>query len=503
MKQYSRKKGTLALIFSSYASIILSVIKGIVLFPIYLHFINDRLFGAWLATGGIVAYFGLLDFGLNGVLIQKVSSLFGKNDNDKLGSILGTGIVIGLLFSLIPTILGLFIVNWVPGIVHVAGVDAEKLGTAFILASVGASSMLAMYTIGGIVVSFQRQIVHGIMLVIGDIVGVFVIIWFLYKGYGLIAIPLGTIAWSIFAILGEGIYLYWFFKNKMPLLRVKVKKDVIKELAVPSIWQFGYRSTNTISKQSDNLLIAAIIDPYLCTIYTFTNKASEVLSMFAKHFVGAFLPSFSHLNGEGNDEKFRNITLQLLKLTVLFGICLLGCYLFLNKYFISIWVGDKYYGGTILTILFFINSLFVILTSFFYCIIFAKDEIVISSKAYIAESVIRIPLSIAFLLLFGMKGAVISAIIAMIPTSLFIQGKKFIEKLKITKVEIYDVLKIIVTQIVFILVAGIILTHFWTPEGIVNFALFGLAYITLVIGLGVFVNKKLFISTYSYYKNGF
>ena len=76
----SRKKGTIALMATSYVSLALVMVRNLVMIPLYLACIDNRLYGAWLATGSIVTYFGLLDFGLNGVLMQRVASSYGERD---------------------------------------------------------------------------------------------------------------------------------------------------------------------------------------------------------------------------------------------------------------------------------------------------------------------------------------------------------------------------------------------------------------------------------------
>lgn len=487
----SRKKGTIVLMAASYVSLILVMVKGVVLVPLYLHYIDDRLYGAWLATGSIVAYFGLLDFGLNGVLIQRVASTYGKGDIDRLGSIFGTGLIIGFGLSVLPVLLGLAFSPWVPDIVKITGAQSSQIKIAFILAALGCSLMLAMYSAGAVLIALQCQIVHGISLFIGDILGIVAILMMLMAGYGLIAIPIGTVVWAMVSALIDGLYLWWFVKKKLPEMPIRFKKEEVKDLSIHSAWQFGARSASTASRESDNLIVAALLDPRLCTVLTFTKKASDILAQLVKHIAGAFLPGLSHLHGEDDREKFKKITLLLFKITSLLGICLMGVYLFFNEGFIGFWVGSKYYGGFILTGLFCIYGFFMILATTFYNVIFAKGEMITPAKANIMEAFLRIALCILFVMLLGIKGAAISAVLAIIPTSFWIQAKTFINILALSRQEVLNILRIMGLQILVAFSVGILINAKWKPLGVIGFISFGAFYIITVLLICVFFDIEL------------
>jgi O-antigen/teichoic acid export membrane protein len=491
MSKPSRKKGTIALIISSYSSLIIAIVKGLVLIPIYLYYIDDRLYGAWLATGSIIAYLGLLDFGLNNVLLQRVASSYGENNFNLLGSILGTGLVIGFFLSLLPIFAGLIFSGWITSIVKVSGDEASQLRSAFIIAAVGTSLMLAMYNVGGVLAALQRQAIHGFFLVLGDITGILITVFLLIAGYGLLSIPLGTLTWALISFSGDGLYLWWFIEKKLADISIKFKVKEAKDLFLQSAWQFGSRSAVTATRESDNLIIAILTDPKLCTIFTLTKKASEMLALLVRNFIGAFLPGLAHLHGEGDKEKFKKITIVLFKMTSLSGICLIGGYLFLNKQFVRLWVGSEFFGGMILTALLCVSALFIIFSTFFYNVIFAKGEMSTAAKANIAEAFIRIPLCIVLVMLWGIKGAALAAVLAVIPTSLLIQAKKCLVLLNLSKKDFLNYLKIMVFQILLALITGIILKSIWKPEGINEFLFWGAFYMTIVIIFCTYFDKEL------------
>ena len=97
-----RRSAILAMLFG-YASLLISLARNILFVPIYLHNIPLAEYGAWLATGGALALILINDFGLSGVVIQKISVRFGAGDIKALGSLAGSALTIGLLMALLLT----------------------------------------------------------------------------------------------------------------------------------------------------------------------------------------------------------------------------------------------------------------------------------------------------------------------------------------------------------------------------------------------------------------
>ncbi|MBU1853977.1 MAG: lipopolysaccharide biosynthesis protein [Candidatus Omnitrophica bacterium] len=493
MSQPSRRKGTVALMATSYISFALVMVKGICLVPLYIKYIDLQIYGAWLATGSIIAYFGLLQFGMSGVIIQRVASAYGEKDYERLGFILGAGLPVGLLLSSLPIILGIILAPWVPSIVNITGIESTQIKLAFILAAFGTSLMIAMYIVGGTLVALQRQLVHGMFLVMGDILGVVTTIVLLTSGYGILAIPAGTLVWALISAFGDGLYLLWFMRNRLSNVRIRFRKRELKDISIQSTWQFFARSTSTIARQSDNLIVAILMGPSFCVLLTLTKRASEMTSRLIMYFVGSFFPGLAHLHGEDDLTKFKEITLLLFKVTSFFGIGLMGSYLFFNDRFMNLWVGSKFFGGFMLTGLFYIYGLLLILVTLFYNVIFSKGEIITTARANIAEAFVRIPLCFVLVKFLGIKGAVMTGILAILPTTFWIQAKKTLELINFTSENILNIMRTLILQILTSLIIGFILRGFWNPVGVVEFIYCAALYLIMVFSVCIFFDKELLL----------
>lgn len=87
MEMVSRTRATIANLIFQYASLLLAI-TGIVLTPLYLRFIDLKLFGAWLASGNVIGWLAMLDPGLNELLHQQVAKFWDGKAAERIAKII-------------------------------------------------------------------------------------------------------------------------------------------------------------------------------------------------------------------------------------------------------------------------------------------------------------------------------------------------------------------------------------------------------------------------------
>ena len=60
------------------------IVNGIVMVPIYFKYMSISTYGAWLATGNVIAMLGILESGFSFVITQKMSVTLEDKDEIKL-----------------------------------------------------------------------------------------------------------------------------------------------------------------------------------------------------------------------------------------------------------------------------------------------------------------------------------------------------------------------------------------------------------------------------------
>lgn len=485
----SRKRAALINLITNYSSIGLLIVQGILLVPIYLRYIDPRIYGAWLATGSVVGYLGLLDFGFNSIIVQKVAYVAGQKDRERLGKLIGTGLWIIVSLSLLPLLLGCAAYQYVPGWVNIEGPGALQISRSFLVASLATSLMVVTYGVGGIVVGLQWLGVVSVQFIITSILGILMTLLFLYMDLGVMAIALGLLFRSVVLSIGHSIYLWWWIKKRLPSTDISFEPALFRDLFRGSLLVFASKISNTLSKKSDNLIVAAMIDPRLTVVLALTKKSAEMITAMAVRIASSLMPSMAHLSGETDRGKLVNYMLIMTKVCLIVGVFGTGGFFLLNGQFVKLWVGEEFYGGTVLTILISISSLIIILNTALYTNLFAKGKIAITTKATILEAVVRIPLSIAMCYYWGLQGIILAGIISIIPTSLLIQARSFKSVLKLQWSQIICSLILFLCKFSVPFIAGLILQTFWHPVDWVGFVMYTIVYSTLAISYYVAIDK--------------
>ena len=63
--------------------------RNVLLVPVYLAYVSTEEYGAWLATGGTLVQLLISDYGVSGVILQRVAASYGANDRVRLAGVLG------------------------------------------------------------------------------------------------------------------------------------------------------------------------------------------------------------------------------------------------------------------------------------------------------------------------------------------------------------------------------------------------------------------------------
>ncbi len=154
--------------FSGTLILALSLTRNIVLVPVYLHKIALAEYGAWLATGGALALILINDFGLSGVVTQRISTSYGARDFGALGGLTGSALAIGCILSLGLSGLSLIFVPFLPGLAALDPVQTHTVVVCFIFAIAANGVGVLGATAVSIIRSYQRAALAGSIMLAAE-----------------------------------------------------------------------------------------------------------------------------------------------------------------------------------------------------------------------------------------------------------------------------------------------------------------------------------------------
>ncbi len=406
----SRKRATILLAVGGYVNTGIVVVQGLLLVPLYLYYIGSHTYGLWLASGGILGMLMLMNFGISSMLIQRIANAYGKEDFDKAASYFFNGMVVYLFICLFFGLVGWGVSEWIQDILNLTGDDTELLKGCFQVAVIAMSISILNECLRSFSQALLRPVIPMIGMVCGRIFGIAITIWMLFNDFGLWAIPMGL-------IVSEGIILLINLLNAISLFRwlkakVTFNRKIIKEYVSTSPALLMARSGNTLSQESEPLLITLFLGPEVTTTYMITRKAADIVFQAVSVLYGASHSSFSHLAGEEDKEKTRDIASKLLSLVFIMSLIGFAAYVGATQAFVTLWVGDEFLltQGMILLIgiAFFTRTL----RAMVWQILNGLGDFIYTSTILVAEGICKIGLAVLFLSHIGVEGIPIALLIS-------------------------------------------------------------------------------------------
>jgi O-antigen/teichoic acid export membrane protein len=424
----SRRGAALATFVGSAANTVVVSIQAVVLIPMYLHYAGPRLYGAWLASGDLLTWIQILDFGIPNLLIQRVGAAAGSGDHRAAGQWFTTGSVViaGVAASL--TAAGLGVSFLLPGLFPCSEPEALALSGCFALGSVAAGMSLLNNAFVGLARAVQDTVFVNVTTLVGSVAGFAVSFGALLSGAGLWAVAYGLLVRSGISLLGGLGYAMILAPASLRAHRgfdAGVFREYLRAMPATGAGGLAY----SLMTQSETILVALVTRPEIAMVYNLTKKGADLAKGFVDMIGFASYGGFAHLVASSAPSAARSVYFEIRALRLVAAFAVAVPFAGLNASLMSLWVGAPQYGGLVLTALFAVQ---LIATGDSYLVNFlyrATGSVERGSWILVAEACLRVPLMLAGLLVSGLPGVPAAAILVSIPFTLGME-KALLVKLK-------------------------------------------------------------------------
>jgi O-antigen/teichoic acid export membrane protein len=409
LKHTGRRAATVATLVGTASNTLVISIQALVLIPLYLNAIGPRLYGAWLGSGDILVWMQAFDFGLPNLMIQRIGAAHGRGDSQAVGEHFGTGLFTLTLLGVTVAVLAYFLSFPLPGWMGIRGSDAVLLRQCFRVGSIATAFIIASNSVVGLARGIQDTSLVNASVVLGSLAGFGVSATLILTGWGLWAIVLGLVTRATVVLTGSAIFTVATVKHGQ-ISSIRIGSSILREYLTISPITGLAGVSYTLMNQSASAIAAIFVRPELATIYTITRRASDVVRSLIDTIGVASYGSFAHLATSDQRQRTREVYAQIHSIRLSVAVVLAAAYISINGSLVSVWVGSEQYGGHILTILLGVQIIVVgaaYLANYLYR---ATGWIVRGSIALIVEALLRVPLMVGQLLLFGIAGLPLAAI---------------------------------------------------------------------------------------------
>jgi O-antigen/teichoic acid export membrane protein len=328
------------------------IIQGLVFIPLYINQLGSELYGFWLATGGVLAWFAMVDVGAAAVTQQRCAAAYGREDLQGVVDYLWHGLAVMLLVGLVFTVLVLLGANAITGWLGIPPEAHELVTGCFLLAACGTYSYLFSLVFRAFCSGLQRNAVHSAANLLGAIVAIAVIyVTLVQLDWGLWAIPAGNLARQLFELITNAAYSAYL------LHRIETKpswrKQTFQDYRQTTTALLAAKASSNFANALPNVLLTKLIGPEATVLYTVTMRPIQLVGAFINRANSSLFAAFSHYNADPSVNNARYKKLGK-KVAIAFGG---GCatavllYCLLNKPFIHYWVGPEKFAGQLFTAL--------------------------------------------------------------------------------------------------------------------------------------------------------
>ena len=409
-KTPSRRRAIAIQMAGGYVNKGIIIIQGFLLIPLYLHFIGDRMYGLWLASGGVLAWLAFMDMGIGGLLIQRVSNAYGRLDYERAGNYFVNGLVVYGALDLLFCSLVLGLSFFIPGWFGTKGEEASVLRACIQLAGIAAGAQFLNDCLRGFAQALQRPLIPIACMISFRILGLAAILFLLYQDYRLWAIPIGLLINAIPVLV---LNIYYSMRLTQGLGGVwKINKTMIRDFYRLSPALFAGRVGNSMVKNIEPVLIAMILRPELVPAFVITRRAADVVEQLLQVINASTFPSFAHLYAEGDIKKSQRAVSMIMTLCFGAGLIGFGTYVAANRAFVHLWVGSEHFLGQGVTLLMSLGLLMMVIKQFLSRFIIGMGDIAYPSLLILAEAVIRVILMAALLYGIGLSGLPLGMLIS-------------------------------------------------------------------------------------------
>jgi len=345
----SRRSATLVNLFFQYAGAVLTIVRGLVLAPLFIKYLGLEVYGAWLASGEVLSWIAVAEGGTIHVQRQQIAMLMARNDRTGLSESVGSGIVVSIVLGSLAAAIGLAFAPLVPWLLSMSGQAGSDLMGSFMLAVIATGVMLISGAARGTLQGFQLHTGQGITLVVAECVSLAATIILLLKGFGVWSLGIALLLREI--VSNFGLWGCAIAALRQRRLRPRVSRSRAIGLLSMSSWPLLNYVADMVLQRCDGILVALFVGKDVVPVVVLTRRAWDIAAVFLSRLSFAFQPGLAHVIGEGNMPVARHTAARLLT-AVSAGCALALCgILALNRPFMDLWLETSNYAGDAFNVL--------------------------------------------------------------------------------------------------------------------------------------------------------
>lgn len=329
----------------AYVQFGLSIAVGIALVPFVLHQVGERLYGYWLASGEVLAYAAMADFGVMGVVPWLIAEADGRKDRAAIRRLMSTAFHAALVVSAIYAVLVVVLWRIAPAVLNLAPADRASIAGPLTIIACVTAIVVPLRVAGTALMGLQDVKFYGALTTANWAIDLVITVTLLYNGYGLYALALGAAIPSALGVIATGVRLRVIAPDLLggwPRPQFSEVTRLFREGFGAWIAAWGWR----LSAATDAIVLASLGQPIWIIRLAMTAKLGQMLTQMSWVPGDSSLVGLAQLSGEQQPARVRAAVVALFRVYLALataGACVI---LAVNGAFVRGWLGGDVFGGT-------------------------------------------------------------------------------------------------------------------------------------------------------------
>jgi len=407
-------------VISNFLKFVISALIPIFMTPFLIHRLGESHYGIWIIAGSVIGYYGLLDLGVASSVIRYVSKYSATGDKDNLNHFVNTVLFLFISLGIFSLIISFVLYLFAANIFNMSEKDTELFSKLILLFGINFAISFPARIFNNILQAIQRYDIANIIDISCFIAQTCMIIYFISRGGGLIALGMITLLMSLI----NGLFSFFMALRMEPMLKIDLRyaqKSKLRTVFGYSVFAFIWGVAEQFRFQTNYLVIGAFLSTSAVTYYSISARLLAYYQDMVSVFTTITKPMFSSVESQNRFDKIRDLFLKGTRYCSLLAIFIGISLILYGKPFIKIWLGDgyesSYYAMLILIAPYIINlSQGISITA-----VYGIEKHKFLSIVTLGEGLINLGIGLLLVKRYGIYGIAIGTAIPMLIAKLSIQ----------------------------------------------------------------------------------
>jgi O-antigen/teichoic acid export membrane protein/glycosyltransferase involved in cell wall biosynthesis len=339
-------------VFFNFAGYAVNILVTFLIAPVVVHRLGETTYGVWGLISEILGYSFLLDFGIRIAVTRYVGRHLALHEPRQINTILTTGLAFTAVSAALALAGGGVVAYFLPQLFAIPPQLAADARLAVLLTAVAFAVSFPGSLFTGCVAALSRYDLLNIRNVGPNVLRGLLLWFFLYRGYGLVAVA--AISAATFVLC----YVLDLFFASRHLPDFKIGREFLDGATLRTLLNFSfYAFVLTISWRllfmTDNIVVGFVLGPAAVTYYSVGMNVANLMRTSLGNISNMFAPLASQMDALSHKDSLRSLLIRGSRICLLYALPGVGGLVVLGPSFLGFWMGETFANrsGPVLVVL--------------------------------------------------------------------------------------------------------------------------------------------------------